>query len=138
MQEIVLLTVMLLKIKSLELLLQNISSTNLVTKGDILSKIWAPLFKKVFFVRGNLVRTKFGESISQYYQAEKKLQYANIKNIKAFKIDIRFLYDSRGNEHDVGADEVARKNIDEANILHDKPKLLRKGVSNIKIVPRIR
>lgn len=50
-----------------------------------------------------------------------------MKNIKAFKIDLRFLYDLKGNEYDVGTGEVAREAIDEAKVLHDKSKLLREG-----------
>ncbi|KAI7852316.1 hypothetical protein BDC45DRAFT_537539 [Circinella umbellata] len=60
-------------------------------------------------------------------KCEKELQYVNMKNIKAFKIDIQFLYDLNGNEYDVSAGEGAREAIDEAKILHDKSKLLREG-----------
>lgn len=108
-------------------LLENISNTKLITEGDILSKIWAPLLKKLFAVGGGLVRIKLEESISQYSQSEKQLQYVEVKNIKAFKIDIRFLYDFNGNEYDVGAGEVSREVIDEAKVLHDKSMLLREG-----------
>lgn len=76
---------------------------------------------------GDLVRTKPDESISQYSQAEKQLQYVNEKHIKAFKVDIRFFYDFNGNEYDVGAGEAAKEAIDEAKILSDKSKLLREG-----------
>ncbi|KAG2218009.1 hypothetical protein INT45_010806 [Circinella minor] len=101
--------------------------TNLITEGDIVGKVWAPLLKKVFSVRGDLVIPKLGESISRYSQAEKELQYVNMKNIKAFEIDIRVLDDLNRNEYDVSAGEVAREAIDEAKILHDKSKLLREG-----------
>ncbi len=50
-----------------------------------------------------------------------------MKNIKAFKIDLRFLYDLKGNEYDVGAREA----IDEAKILHDKFKFLREGKNGL-------
>lgn len=46
---------------------------------------------------------------------------------KAFKMDLRFLYDPNGRERDVGTGEVAREVIDEDKILHDKSKLLREG-----------
>ncbi|CAO3703140.1 unnamed protein product [Rhizopus stolonifer] len=59
--------------------------------------------------------------------AEKQLQYVNMKHIKAFKVDIRFLYDLNGNEYDVGAGEAAKEAIDEAKVLNDKSKLLREG-----------
>lgn len=110
-------------------LLQNIADTNLITESDIVSKIWMPLINKVLFVRDNLVRTKVGETISQHSQEEKMLQYdeKNKKNIKAFKVDIRFIFDLDGKEHDVGAGEVARETADKSKILHDKSKLLREG-----------
>lgn len=47
-------------------LLKNISNTNLKTEGDIVSKVWAPLLKKILSVGGDQVRTKLGDSISQY------------------------------------------------------------------------
>ncbi|KAG1143297.1 hypothetical protein G6F37_012185 [Rhizopus arrhizus] len=108
-------------------LFQNISRTNLITEQDIVSKVWAPLLKKTLSVGGDLVRTKLGESISQYSQAEKQLQYVNMKHIKAFKAGIRFLYDLNGNEYDVGTGEAAKEASDEAKILSDKSKLLREG-----------
>ncbi|KAI8877895.1 hypothetical protein K501DRAFT_159184, partial [Backusella circina FSU 941] len=74
-----------------------------------------------------LVRIKLGESISQYSQAEKQLQYANMKHIKAFKVDIRFFFDFKENVYDVDAGEVVMKVIDEAKVLNDKSKLLREG-----------
>ncbi|OBZ81426.1 hypothetical protein A0J61_10526 [Choanephora cucurbitarum] len=108
-------------------LLQNIADTSLITESDIMGKIWIPLIKKVLFVRGNLVRTKVGETIPPHSQEEKMLQYDDAKNIKAFKVDIRFIFDLEGKEYDVGAGEVARETADKAKILHDKSKLLREG-----------
>ncbi|KAG1392849.1 hypothetical protein G6F58_012428 [Rhizopus delemar] len=108
-------------------LFQSISRTNLITEQDIVSKIWAPFLKKTLSVGGDLVRTKLGESISQYSQAEKQLQYVNMKHTKTFKVDIRFLYDLNGNEYDVGAGEATKEASDEAKILSDKSKLLREG-----------
>ncbi|EIE89587.1 hypothetical protein G6F46_012804 [Rhizopus delemar] len=55
------------------------------------------------------------------------LQYDDKKNIKAFKVDIRFIFDLDGKEYDVGAGEVARETADKAKILHDKSKLLWEG-----------
>ncbi|KAI7873350.1 uncharacterized protein EV154DRAFT_430905, partial [Mucor mucedo] len=55
------------------------------------------------------------------------LQYVNTKHVKAFKIDIRFVYDFNGNEYDVGAGEAAKEAVDEAKILNDESKLLREG-----------
>ncbi|KAG1443267.1 hypothetical protein G6F56_010734 [Rhizopus delemar] len=72
--------------------------------------VWVPLLKKTLSVGDDL----------QY-------QYINTKHIKAFKVDIRFLYDLNGNEYDVGAGEAAKEAIDEAKILNDKSKLLREG-----------
>ncbi|KAG1037115.1 hypothetical protein G6F43_012928 [Rhizopus delemar] len=90
-------------------LLQNIADTNLITESDI------------------VVRTKVGETIPPHSQEEKMLQYDDKKNIKAFKVDIRFIFDLDGKEYDVGAGEVARETADEAKILRDKSKLLREG-----------
>ncbi|KAG2192308.1 hypothetical protein INT47_006424 [Mucor saturninus] len=109
-----------------QFLIQNISKANLITEQDIVSKVWAPLLKTLS-VGGKLVRIKLGESISQYSQAEKQLQYVHTKHVKAFKIDIRFIYDFNGNEYDVGAGEAAKEAVDETKILNDKSKLLREG-----------
>ncbi|KAI8879252.1 hypothetical protein K501DRAFT_194012 [Backusella circina FSU 941] len=49
------------------------------------------------------------------------------KNIKAFKVDIRFIFDLGGKEYDVVAGEVARETADKTKILHDKSKLFREG-----------
>ncbi|CAO3688998.1 unnamed protein product [Rhizopus stolonifer] len=68
-----------------KLLLQNISNINLIMEEDIVSKVWAPLFKKVLSIGDNLVRTKLGGFISQYSQAEKQLQSVNVKNVKILR-----------------------------------------------------
>lgn len=74
-----------------------------------------------------LVRAKIGESIFPYSQAQKQFQYTDAKYVKAFKIDLRFIYDENGHDYDVGAAEFAREIIDETKIMHDKSKRIREG-----------
>lgn len=66
-------------------------------------------------------------TILPYSQAQKQFQYTDAKYVKAFKIDLRFIYDENGHEYDVGVAEFAREIIDEAKIMHDKSKRIREG-----------
>ncbi|KAG2209172.1 hypothetical protein INT47_005464 [Mucor saturninus] len=46
----------------------------------------------MLFAKNSLVRTKVGETIPLYSQEEKGYQYDDIRNLKSFKVFIRFFF----------------------------------------------
>ncbi|KAG1167014.1 hypothetical protein G6F36_012724 [Rhizopus arrhizus] len=73
-----------------------------------------------------LVRIKTGESIFSTSTASKKGFYPDAKDIRGFKIDIRFVVDVGRKEIDVAVAEVA-KNDSKDKTISDQEKLLREG-----------
>ncbi|EIE78595.1 hypothetical protein RO3G_03299 [Rhizopus delemar RA 99-880] len=80
----------------------------------------------MFPPRKSLVRIKTGESIFSTSTASKKGFYPDAKDIKGFKIDIRFVVDVGRKEIDVAVAEVA-KNDSKDKTISDQEKLLREG-----------
>ncbi|ORZ12016.1 hypothetical protein BCR42DRAFT_356875 [Absidia repens] len=97
------------------------------TENDFLLKIWGPLLDAILFVNNNLIRMKTGESVNGTSSESKKQQYPQHTNVSGFKIDLRFVYDSKDKqEFDVGAGESARSSQDD-KLAHDLGKLTREG-----------
>ncbi|KAG1438870.1 hypothetical protein G6F56_012492 [Rhizopus delemar] len=85
--------------------LLNPDNLHRVTEYDFITQIWSPLLKSIIDVHG-ILRLKIGESSPCHGTMSRKRIYQQV-NV-GFKVDIRILYDSRHNEHDLLASEVAK------------------------------
>ncbi|ORY95661.1 hypothetical protein BCR43DRAFT_308543 [Syncephalastrum racemosum] len=98
-----------------------------VTEHDFIVPIWVPVLKAIADIKGSL-RLKIGESSPEGGVKAKKAIYQDAT--VEFKVDIRVLFDSPDNEHDLLAVEVA-KAADDAKLHHDLSKLLREAKDNL-------
>ncbi|KAI8375470.1 hypothetical protein BD560DRAFT_326923 [Blakeslea trispora] len=77
-----------------------------ISESDYTDQIWLPIFKSLFAINGNLIRVKKGETT-----------------------DIRFIFDYKESEFDIGGAEVCLPNANITKVTDDEGKLLREGKS---------
>ncbi|KAG2219646.1 hypothetical protein INT45_012347, partial [Circinella minor] len=94
------------------------------TEYDYLLKIWGSIIEAILSING-MVRLKSGESINPM-STTKKGELYDVDKTRAFKIDLRFIFDTEKVEYDVGAGESSREPV-ASKIFHDLGKLLREG-----------
>ncbi|CAO3691072.1 unnamed protein product [Rhizopus stolonifer] len=98
-----------------------------ISEGDYTDQIWLPIFKSLFAINGNLIRVKKGETVPTDSTIEKSNFYSTNKHIIGFKSDIRFIFDYKGSEFDIGGAEVCLPNASNTKVTDDGAKLLREG-----------
>ncbi|KAG1050513.1 hypothetical protein G6F43_007220 [Rhizopus delemar] len=98
-----------------------------VTEYDFITQVWAPLLKSLVDTHG-ILRMKIGELSPAHGAIARKRTYS--KDCVGFKVDLRLLYDSRQNEHDLLAMEVA-KDGSTSKLCADVCKLMREAKDNI-------
>ncbi|ORX58035.1 hypothetical protein DM01DRAFT_1372122 [Hesseltinella vesiculosa] len=98
-----------------------------VTEYDFITQVWASLLKSLLDIHG-ILRMKVGESSTTHGVIARKRSYSEA--CVGFKVDLRLLYDSRQNEHDLLAMEVA-KDGSTSKIYADVCKLMREAKDNL-------
>lgn len=73
-----------------------------ISESDYTDQIWLPIFKSLFAINGNLIRVKKEETVPTDSTIEKSSFYSTSKHIIGFKTDIRFIFDYKESEFDIG------------------------------------
>jgi hypothetical protein len=100
-----------------------------ISESDYTDQIWLPIFKSLFAINGNLIRVKRGETVPKESTIEKSSLYSTNKHIIGFKTDIRFIFDYKESEFDIGGAEVCLSDDNITKVTDDEAKLLREGKS---------
>jgi hypothetical protein len=103
------------------------SNTARVTEYDFITQVWAPILKSLIDIHG-VLRMKIGESSPAQGIVGRKRSYSDSR--VGFKVDLRLLFDSRQNEHDLLSLEAAKAG-DASKLCHDMCKLMREAKDNL-------
>lgn len=98
-----------------------------VGEYDYTNQIWLPIFKSLFAINGNLIRVKKGETVPTDSTTEKSNLHAGNDHIIGSNTDIRFIFDYKNVEFDIGGVEVCLPNANNTKITDGEAKLLREG-----------
>ncbi|KAI8376725.1 hypothetical protein EDC96DRAFT_562115 [Choanephora cucurbitarum] len=82
-----------------------------------------------FAINGNLIRVKKVETVPKDSTIEKSSLYSSNKHVIGFKTGIRFIFDYKESEFDIGGAEVCLPNADITKATDDEAELLREGKS---------
>ncbi|KAI9496228.1 hypothetical protein BDB00DRAFT_758717, partial [Zychaea mexicana] len=102
-------------------------NTARVTEYDFVMQVWAPILKSLIDIHG-VLRMKIGESSPAQGIVGRKRSYSDAR--VGFKVDLRLLFDSRQNEHDLLALEAAKAG-ESSKLCHDVCKLMREAKDNL-------
>ncbi|KAI9016374.1 hypothetical protein CLU79DRAFT_805346 [Phycomyces nitens] len=122
--------VTLIKIIDTNAFLLNPDNSVRVTEYDFITQVWAPIFKSLIDIHGVLCM-KIGESSPAQGIDCRKRSYSNAR--VGFKVDLRLLFDSHQNEHDLLALEAAKAG-DASRLYHDICKLMREAKDNLDAI----
>ncbi|ORX53136.1 hypothetical protein DM01DRAFT_9035 [Hesseltinella vesiculosa] len=117
----------LIKIIDTNIFLLDPDNTTRVTEYDFITQIWAPILKSLIDIHG-VLRMKIGESSPVQGIVGRKRSYSDTR--VGFKVDLRLLFDSRSNEHDLLSLEAAKAG-DSSKLCHDICKLMREAKDNL-------
>ncbi|KAG1462710.1 hypothetical protein G6F56_005454 [Rhizopus delemar] len=101
--------------------------TDNISEGEYTDQIWLPIFKSLFAINGNLIRVKKGETVPTDSTIEKSNFFSANRHITGFKTDIRFIFDYKESEFDIGGAEVCLPYANNTKVTDDEAKLLREG-----------
>lgn len=122
--------VTLIKIVDTNAFLLNPDNSARVTEYDFITQVWAPILKSLIDIHG-VLRMKIGESSPAQGIVCRKRSYSDAR--VGFKVDLRLLFDSRQNEHDLLALEAAKAG-DASKLCHDICKLMREAKDNLDAI----
>ncbi|KAG2192861.1 hypothetical protein INT47_010274 [Mucor saturninus] len=87
------------------------------------------MFKSLFSINFNLIRVKKRETVPTDSTIDKSSLYSSNKHVIGFKTNIRFIFDYKESEFDIGGAEVYLPDADITKLTDDEATLLREGKS---------
>ena len=117
----------LIKIIDTNVFLLDPDNTVRVAEYDFVMQVWAPILKSLIDIHG-VLRMEIGESSPAQGIVGRKRSYSDAR--VGFKVDLRLLFDSRQNEHDLLALEAAKAGSS-SKLCHGICKLMREAKDNL-------